>query len=340
MFGKIKLMCCFCLCSGLVTTNAQHIKQQKLSPRLLIIDSYFSADYSGSYTVLRGFIVNYSNDTLRIWGTSCRPSEFFTITNNDYMRLANKACTNSVFEQIVIPPRRSLTVPLRMLIEKQPHEIVRLKVKMKFYKWFASDDFIKDRKHHQPEILTDTISLKFNKDGGSYYAKSDWEERTQKEKLNLPTTNLYLLAANERKQYTVTVDETKISKATEEEYSYRNQKVFLIPVTVHNNSDEPLKYYSMSCSWQEFYQIDNKNLSVFISDCDKNIPTEVLVPAHSIHTNIVPFFLEKTNLKTLQNFRVGLNINKNVKDDPFSGYDEELRRYNIVWSNNVQFINK
>jgi hypothetical protein len=340
MFSKFNLMTIVCISAWLATTSGQNIKQQKLSPRLLIIDSYFSSDYSGSYLVLRGFIVNYSDDTLRFWGTNCRPTDFFTITNNDYLHLADKECSNSVFEQIVIPPHRSLLVPLRMLIEKQPHEIVQLKVNMKFYKWFASDHFIEDRKHHRSEILTDTITLKFNQDGNPYYAKSDWEEQEEKEKLNLPTTKLYLLTSDERKHYTVTVDETKISKATEDEYYYSKKKVFRIPVTVHNNSNEPLKYYSMSCSWQEFYHIDNKNLGVLMSPCENNFPTEVIVPAHSVHTDMVPFVCNKINVKTPENFRVGLNINKNVNDEPFGGYDEELRRYNIVWSNDAQFINK
>ncbi len=211
------------------------------------------------------------------------------------MHLADEECTNSAFEQIVLPPHRSLLMPLKLLVEKQAQEIVRLNVSMKFYRWFQSDHFTEDRKYHQPEVLTDTITLKYGKGGNAYYANEDWEEEGRKEKLNLPTTRLYLLTPEERKLYTVTADETKISKATEGEYSYLKKKVFLIPVTIHNNSNDALKYYSMTCSWQEFYHIDNKNLAVLISPCDKNVPKEVIVPAHSVHTDIVPFICNKNN---------------------------------------------
>ncbi|HEY8784288.1 MAG TPA: hypothetical protein VIM16_21850 [Mucilaginibacter sp.] len=337
-------MCWVCLGAWLATTSAQNIKQQNPSPRLLIIGSYFSSDFEGNaerrYEVLRAFIVNYSDDTLRFWSTNCRPTEFFAITNNDYMHLADEECNNSVFEQMAIPPHRSQLIPLKMLIKKLPHEIVRLKVSLKFYRWFQSDHFTEDRKHHQPEILTDTIALKYEKNGNEYSTRADWKEEEQKEQLNIPTTKLYLLTADERKLYTVTADETKISKAAKREYSYIKEKVFSIPVTVHNNSNKPLKYYSMTCSWQDFYHIDNKNLAVSSSVCEYNIPTEVIVPAHSVHTDIVPFVCKKINLKSLESFRVGLNINKNVHNDQFGGYDEELRQYNIVWSNEVQFINK
>jgi predicted nucleic-acid-binding Zn-ribbon protein len=344
MWVKFKLMCWIFLGAWLGTTSAQTIKQLNPSPRLLIIGSYFSGYFGGKteerYQVLRSFIVNYSNDTLRFWGTNCRPTEFFTITNNDYMHLAAEECNNSVFEQLVIPPHRSLLVPLKMLIEKQPHEIIRLKVSMKFYRWFSSGHFVEDRKYHQPEILTDTITLNFDKGGNSYYGNADWKEQERREKLNLPTTALHLLTDIERKLYTVTADETKIGKSAEGKYSYNNEKVFRIPITVHNNSNETLTYYSMSCSWQEFYHIDNKNLGVMISPCDSNFPIKVIVPAHSAHIDMVPFVRKKNNLNTPESFRVGLNINKNIEESMFGGYNEELRIYKLVWSNEAKFISK
>lgn len=287
--------------------------------------------------VFRTFIVNHSDDTLRFWGSNSRPTEFFTMTNNDYMHIADEEGNSSVFEQIAIPPHRSLLIPLKLVVDKQPHEIVRPKVTMKFYRWFASVNFKEDRKKHKPEILSDTMTLKYNKNGNIYYAKSDWGEHQKKQKMNLPTTKLYLLNVNERKLYTVTVDGTKISRAAKGEYSYIKEKVFKIPVTVHNNSNEPLKYYSMSCSWDEFYHIDNSIMGVLMSPCEKNIPTEVTIAPHSAHTDIIAFSCKKNSLKTLQRFRIGLNINKNVNDDPFGGYDDELDLYNIVWSNEIQF---
>ncbi|WP_295668528.1 hypothetical protein [uncultured Mucilaginibacter sp.] len=199
MSAKFKLMCWFLLGACLARTSAQTTKPPITSPRLLLIGSYFSGNFDGKvergYEVLRAFIVNYSHDTLRFWGTKCRPTEFFTLTSNDYMHLTDEECNNSEFEQMVIPPHRSLLIPIKMVVNTQPHEIIRLKVSMKFYKWFTSENFKDERKYHRPEILTDTITLNYNKDGNPFYRKSDWEELERKEKLNLPTTKLYLLMA-------------------------------------------------------------------------------------------------------------------------------------------------
>lgn len=344
MFGKFKITCFLFLGAWLATTRVQNSHHKNASPKLIIIGSYFSGNFDGktqrTYKVLRAFIVNYADDTLRFWGTSCQPTEFFTVTNNNYMRLTDEVCNKSVFGQIAIPPRRSMLIPLKMLMEKQPHETVKLIVNMEFYRWFNSSHFAEDRKYHHPEILTDTITLKYNNDGNEYSAKSDWDEQEKRQKLNLPTTKLYLLSADERKHYTLNVDETKIIEAAKSEYSYLKEKVFTIPVTVHNNSNESLKYYSMSCSWDEFYHIDNKNLALVGTPCDNNIPTEVTVPAHTVHTDIIAFSCKNNSLKNPLRFRVGVNINKNVIDDLFDGYDEELRMYNIVWSNEAQLINK
>ena len=196
------------------------------------------------------------------------------------------------------------------------------------------------RSNQKPSLLTDKITLRYNKEGNRYYTRTDFAEDERKTQLNLPTTKLYLLTADERKFYTVTADETKIRLATGGEYADIKEKVFIIPITVHNNSNDTLKYFSMSCSWQEFYHIDNKELDVFGSACDKNIPTEVVLQPHSAHTALLPFVYYKDSMKALEDFKVGLSINKNVMDDSFSDYSEELRLYNIVWSNEVQFTPK
>jgi|GEM_PF-4078234 len=344
MSGKLKLMSVVLVSAWLATTSGQNIGQQHPSPRLLIIGSYFSGDFGGAverrYEVLRAFIVNYSNDTLKFWGTNCHPTNFFTVSNNNYMHLADEECKNSEFEQIAIPPHRSQLIPVKMLVEKQPHEMIRLNVRMKFYRYFQSGRFIEDSKNHQPEMLTDTITLKFNKNGDSYYTKADCKEQELKEKLNLPSTKLHLLTPTERRLYTITANETKIRKMANGEYAYANEKVFRIPVTVHNNSSKPLKYNSMSCSWEEFYHTDNKNFTVPMPPCEKNVPAEVIVPAHSTHTDLVPFVCNKRYLKTLGRFRIGLNINTDPYYNMLDGYDEESDKFNIVWSNEIQFTPK
>ncbi|HZY37948.1 MAG TPA: hypothetical protein VFE53_14925 [Mucilaginibacter sp.] len=338
MNWKLKLMLLVILGGWSMVASGQNGGKRK-SPRFLVIGEQISGSFKNMPEVLRVFIVNDSDDTLRYWGSAKSPSEFFTINPNKYLRLNGADSRNSEVEQ-KIPPRRSQLILLPLSIEQQPPDTLDLNIGIKLYPWFKSENFKDYENKHKPQILTDKITLRFNKDGSRTYTPLDFEEEAKKTKLNLPTTKLYLLTDKERMLYTVTADETKIIRATDGEYSYTKEKVFLLPVTIHNNSNELLKYYSMTCSWQEFYHIDNKELDVFGTNCDGNIPKEVVVPAHSAHTDKVPFIFDKSEIRTEQHFKIGVNINKNVVDDAFGGYDEELLVYNIVWSNEIQFTPK
>ena len=338
MLSKLQILCLMIFCACFGTKKVQNNKQKNIPPRLLIIGSYFSENFGGNvereHVVLKFFLVNYSDDTLKFWGSNCRPREFFSITNNDYLHLTDEECDNSVFEKMIIPPHRSFLIPFKLLMEKQPREIVRLKVDMKFYKWFASNNFMVDRKNYKPDILTDSIILRYDSKGNFFSTNSDFEEQERKQKLNLPTTKLHLLSFEERKHFTLTADETKIKKV-DKEYSYKNRNTFSIPVTLHNNSNKTLSYFSMDCSWQDFYHIDNRNLEVPIPICEENMSIVVKVPPHSMHTVMVPIVFKENKLKQSESFRIGLNININAHNEMFDFNYDELRDFNLVWSNEV-----
>jgi hypothetical protein len=222
-----------------------------------------------------------------------------------------------------------------MALDKRPHEIVHLEISMKLYKSFKDDNFKADSKI-RPKILTDSISFNYKTHGNGYAWNADWEQE-QKRKLNLPTTGLHVLSASERKLYTVAVDAGKITKFKSNEYPFTRLRV---PTIITNNSDKTLKYYSMTCSWWEFYHVDNKDLGVDLGACDNNFPILVIIPPHSSHTDIVSFISDKNGLNKPQFFKIGLNINICEEKGLFDLYDEELRIYNIVWSNEVKFIAK
>jgi len=96
----------------------------------------------------------------------------------------------------------------------------------------------------------------------------------------------------------------------------------------------------MTCSWLEFYHVDNKYFYIQFGNCDSNIPTLLTVLPHSTHTDIVPVICDKNGLNKPQLFKIGLNVNICAEKGLFTYYDEELRLYNIVWSDEVQFTPK
>ena len=148
---------------------------------------------------------------------------------------------------------------------------------------------------------------------------------------------IYLLTAQDRKSYALTVDERKINKVIRNNYRDKNRVYILIPVTVHNNSGDTLKYLSMNCSWQYYYHVDNSKFNVVMSSCDNNGPIEAVVPPYSSQSQALTIVYNKSSLKHVELFKIGLNVNRNVLLNATSGFRDQLRRYNIIWSNEVRF---
>ncbi|MCW4469131.1 hypothetical protein OGH69_09160 [Flavobacterium sp. MFBS3-15] len=136
-------------------------------------------------------------------------------------------------------------------------------------------------------------------------------------------TPVYRPASNEN--YILT---SKKGKEIEED----GKKFLAIPVTLTNTSKDTLAYYTMSCSWQDFYVIDNELLKIEQVPCESNIYVpEKVAPGKS--TTVI-LRLEKPVLTGRIKFRTGLNI---VPYSAKEKFNREMFRSkkNIIWSNEV-----
>jgi hypothetical protein len=106
-------------------------------------------------------------------------------------------------------------------------------------------------------------------------------------------------------------------------------------VEIHNYSDDTLKYGSMSCSWMDFYRVDNPSIKMASYACDKNIPVEISIPPHSSINKFLPVIYDSKQATGYRKFRIGVNINKNIGDFFDMGLEDDLYKYNLVWSNEV-----
>ncbi|AWH84434.1 hypothetical protein HYN59_04570 [Flavobacterium album] len=113
----------------------------------------------------------------------------------------------------------------------------------------------------------------------------------------------------------------------------RGKVFWVIPVTLTNSSKDTLKYYSMSCSWQDFYDVDNLNLHVEEVPCDKNVP-EILQLAPGKRKNVI-LRLEFTGNSSKINFRVGLNL-IHYSGKWMHGWDLPHSPKNMIWSNQIR----
>jgi hypothetical protein len=336
MTGKLRILT-FLFCAAFAQARAQNVKADNVLPRLVVDGFELSArKNTGRYLYLNAFIVNNSDNTLKYWGTRQKFRELFEVTGSDDLQLVDQSDGGPLYEQMVVPPHRSQHFDLRLLMGKTPEGGVGLKITMKFYRWFNTNDFENDRKFHTPIILSDNVANSFHSDGDSFRADPIGDE--QKHEQILPPMEFPLLTANERALLSVTIDEKKTGKPVDTIHADKNARAISVPVTIHNYGKDTLKYLSYTCSWEEYYHLDNKKLTIELFTCDYNVEHEVIIPPGDSHTETLPIVYHLRGEKGLERFRVGVNINIHAHDlaiSPRYNYAYQLMSNNIVWSKDV-----
>lgn len=134
-----------------------------------------------------------------------------------------------------------------------------------------------------------------------------------------------------KENYTLTIKKGKVIK--------ENKQRFLItPATLTNNTKDTLKYYSMSCSWQDFYSVDSKELQVDGQDCDKNIPIILTLAPGESKTVEIRLLMDQTIYASEIKFKIGFDLMKvssTQKEFDFD-FNEQQKKKNIIWSNIIQ----
>lgn len=116
------------------------------------------------------------------------------------------------------------------------------------------------------------------------------------------------------------------------------QRFLMTPATLTNNTKDTLKYYSMSCSWQDFYSVDSKELQVDGQDCDKNIPIILTLAPGESKTVEIRLLMDQTIYASEIKFKIGFNLMKvssTQKEFDFD-FNEQQKKKNIIWSNIIQ----
>jgi hypothetical protein len=111
--------------------------------------------------------------------------------------------------------------------------------------------------------------------------------------------------------------------------------IYTIPTIIHNKSKDTLYYFSMSCSWKEFYTINNPKFKISMNGCDKNIPKIIKVNPHD--SNMIKLQIETEDKnESLKNLKVGFNFIDAKSKTEFDFIKGNLKtKKNIIWSNNL-----
>ncbi len=128
--------------------------------------------------------------------------------------------------------------------------------------------------------------------------------------------------------YTVEIKKGKVIKENGEIH-------YEILTTLSNNSKDTLKYFSMSCSWQDFYSVDNKDLTVEVSLCDKNFPVVLFLPPNMSRREHLRLLIKQPKRDSRTTFKIGLNIMQAESSESKFDPSEETMKKNVIWSNTI-----
>jgi hypothetical protein len=131
-----------------------------------------------------------------------------------------------------------------------------------------------------------------------------------------------------RESYTLTITKGKVIKESK-------QTFWVTPTTLTNNTKDTLKYFSMSCSWQDFYSVDNNKLQIEGTLCDKNIPEILTLAPGQSKTVEIRLLISQTMDTSEVKFKIGFNLMKVSSTQKTFDFDykEESKKKNVIWSN-------
>ena len=90
----------------------------------------------------------------------------------------------------------------------------------------------------------------------------------------------------------------------------------------------------MSCSWQNFYSVDNKKLEIEQSSCDKNIYIILTLEPNQSKKAELRILINQEMDASIVNFKIGFHL---VRDQVFmDNYDfQNQMNKQIIWSNEI-----
>ncbi len=141
-------------------------------------------------------------------------------------------------------------------------------------------------------------------------------------------SNVTFSQTTKEANYTFTIIKGKVLKVDK-------QTFWVIPTTLTNNTKDTLRYFSMSCSWQDFYSVDNNKLQVEGTACDKNIPTILILAPGQSRTVEIRLLISQIMDTSEIKFSIGLNLMKASSTQKTFEFDfkEEQEKRSVIWSN-------
>ena len=115
-------------------------------------------------------------------------------------------------------------------------------------------------------------------------------------------------------------------------------KLLIVSSNLTNNSNDTLRFITMSCMWSIIYSVDNPKIHLKHPEvCFKNIPVEIIIPPKEEYYKTI--VLIGSNMK--EEFKIGISFIKidNLRNFPGLEIFDEVKKGNKeceqIWSNSI-----
>jgi len=295
------------------------------------------------------FIINNSDDTLRYTNTRSLFSRFYC-TDNTKMTVADDPLPRDSIQRVVIPPHKGKYAYIYLKLGKSDMNF-KFRIGMKLLRWHASNSktILAEIAHDKQDTIWSNVKIFNTTKNHSVSAPAEDQYQARILEKVLPAF-FSSLTDGDKKNYTLSIDQNKIKQLKEtivDTVDVRNKmllkkksRVAICEMQIHNNSNDTLKYASMSCSWLETYVTDNVDFKIPEQICLQNIPELRVIPPRQSSIVEIPIV---TDLKTAlpRKIKIGLSLQK-CTEDPFNtvpGLFEMVLKpltRNMIWSNEVE----
>jgi len=109
-----------------------------------------------------------------------------------------------------------------------------------------------------------------------------------------------------------------------------------VPAFLKNNSDNTLRFYSMTCSWYMFWATNYPGIGLSGWGCNANMPEIITVAPHKVYKRDLIIIYDSTVTKS-ERYRISMSLLIVPKDDKWRGFFwlDEYIRFNKIWSNEI-----
>lgn len=109
-----------------------------------------------------------------------------------------------------------------------------------------------------------------------------------------------------------------------------------VPISLINSSNDTLRFYSMTCSWFEFWGTEQPGIGLPSWACEKNVPEIIAVAPHSKYKTTLNITYDSI-VKKGTNFRIYMSLLKAPDNAQrrWNFWPSDYVRFNKIWSNDL-----